>query len=84
LSDLLTLQGLMDIGKIKNGDTVVISGAAGSVGIVSDIVDSESMLILTRHGSVYLSEQRLARHSTRHSSQPERSSHHHRRYPCQM
>lgn len=34
----------MDIGKIKNGDTVVISGAAGSVGIVSDMEDSESLL----------------------------------------
>jgi len=34
----------MDIGKIKNGDTVVISGAAGSVGIVSAIEDYESLL----------------------------------------
>jgi len=46
----------MDIGKIKNGDTVVISGAAGSVGIVSVIVhfDFEYILILICDISVYL------------------------------
>lgn len=44
----------MDIGKIKNGDTVVISGAAGSVGIVSGIVHSEYILTLIGDVSVYL------------------------------
>ena len=44
----------MDIGKIKNGDTVVISGAAGSVGIVSGIVNFECILILICDISVYL------------------------------
>lgn len=28
-------QGITDVGKIKDGDTVVVSGAAGSVGLVS-------------------------------------------------
>jgi NADPH-dependent curcumin reductase CurA len=27
-------QGIFDIGRLKNGDNVVVSGAAGSVGLV--------------------------------------------------
>ena len=31
-----TNQGLFDIGELKDGETVVISGAAGSVGLVGE------------------------------------------------
>jgi hypothetical protein len=30
----LTFQGMFDIGRLKDGDHVVVSGAAGSVGLV--------------------------------------------------
>lgn len=32
---LTSYQGMFDVGRLKDGDTVVISGAAGSVGLVS-------------------------------------------------
>ena len=32
---IVACQGLLDIGKIKAGETLVVSGAAGSVGLIA-------------------------------------------------
>lgn len=66
-------QGLMDIAKIKDGDSVVISGAAGSVGYVSLVALS---LFFRVHLLNIFSV--TAGHTTCSSPQPQRPSH----YSC--